>query len=376
MCFFLLVSLSGLMVSCGEEPTGLFFSIEQERLIDDTNLGNELTAGTLVEFDIDNDSTDDFILAAGKIYSSVASADRAAQGDWSSRYHLDDDYLSYHVFVLNGSDLFGLFYPKNAALADSGSRLYKFNTTAGVWEMDTTDAIDTLRLEDGVQAGSYLYFTSYTLDAGGTRTYSLKAFDGTTVTDISATIESPSARLDVAVNGSEAFLVYGGLLLQSTDGGASFSPAGAASLVNFDDSKSYRGVYYSSLKNRFLLSASDGTIWYYDTDFVWKLYDDLGRETFDFQDFEYADPAVSLVVVGSSKGYYEMETGTSEFLPPAVSTSENNYLTLDFSQGVVRSLYAYSDGTGAGDDVLFALTNGYGLWSLREDGGSLLWNQE
>jgi len=373
--FLTLLSLSLLIFSCSEQPTGLFFSIEQERLIDDKNLSNDLTAGTLVVYDLDNDGTDNFILAGGKIYHSRASADRALQGDWSSLYHLGADFLSYHVFVL-GADLYGLFYRKNPGLADSGSQLYRFDTVEKVWNIVTDGNVDQLRLEDGAQAGNYLYFSSYTLDSGGARTYSLKAFDGTTVTDIPATILSRGRRLDAAINGSDVFLVYGSLLLQGTGPGGTFSPAGEESLVNFTDAKSYRGVYYSNLINRFLLSAGDGTLWFYDTDLEWKSFDDgIGREAFDFSDFDHVDPDVSLVLVGSSRGYYEKETGSSAFTLPEISTSQNNYLTLDFSQGAVRSLFSYSEG-GLKDDVLFALTSGNGLWSLREDNGRLVWNQE
>ena len=184
-----LFSLSLLIFSCAEQPAGLLFSVEQERLIDDKNLSNDMTAGSMVVFDMDADTTDDFVLAAGKIYHSTASADRSLQGNWSSSLHLGDQYMSYHVFALGGN-LYGLFYDKNASLADSGSKLYRWDTGSLVWVPVVADSIDQLRLEDGAAAGSYLYLSSYVLESDGSRTYSLIAFDGTNVNPITAAVGS------------------------------------------------------------------------------------------------------------------------------------------------------------------------------------------
>lgn len=398
--FFFLLAMAILFISCEAQETGLLYSIEQERKIDDNNLSNQLTAGQILAKDMDATAVYDyeFFLAAGPIYN-VDATDNAAYaqtgntaGEWKTGYDIPSDKLSFRVFDLGG-ETYALLYAKNQpAEVTMDSHLYKLNGTT--WDLESTDGISSLIIEDGKATGGVFYFTTYTLDGDNNRTYSIGAFDGTTVTSnvAGASGLSRSAYFDAASFGGTTYIIYGQKIFSDafTAGMEEVLPS-HASLNNImgdddlpSDSTLFRGIHYSTVYSKFFLSTKDGSLWYYDdvTDNEWKIEGSkISDEPFDFEDFSFIDSSSvthNMLLVGTEDGYYEKigALGAGDFEKPSVSCDANNYLTLDLRVAVVNSLFAHDEDGDGTDEVLFALTSGYGLWSNREIDGERVWNQE
>lgn len=372
----LLITLSLLLLfSCGDQAIGIIYSIEQERNLDDNTLPNNIIAGGMTTFD------DNFILAASSIYS-VDIAENAdyhndtSQGRWSATadtYNIDSTMFSLNTFSL-GADLYCLMQTKNASdEASTVKKMYRFNTGTNDWDEVTTTGIDYI--EDGVVAGNYFYFTSYSL-SGNTRTYRIGRFDGTTAELLTGDIAtlSQSSYFDAATDGTDVYISFGANLFSGTEASTAFSTNSTLDT----DGYNITGLHYSIMDSKFFAATSkkyifslDGSTWTSVQKTDANEDEALGDTPTDF--CEYTVGSTNYLLIGTNNGYYERTTG--EFAKPSATTTNANYLTLDLSSAQINSLYFY-DGTGTENDVLFALTHGTGLWSLRLIDGNYIWNQE
>lgn len=354
-----------ILASCSNS-SGLFYSIEQERLIDDNNLNNELRAGAMAVFG------DDFVLAAGVLYD-VDISDNAdyvgtTLGNWGEvDYALDatKGHLCFNTFIL-GSTLYSLQFNDDVDIADFESQLYSYNDITSAWDL-IDDSSNTL-IEDGSLAGNYFYYTSYELDENNDRTYKIGRFDGTNFVDLLADV-AVGSYFDAATDDTNIYISYGKVLYSGT--GTTFV---ASTTTGLTDDESITGIHYSPANTEYYAATDDGIIWNLIST-TWTEITEISDNPRDFG--EFSNGTLDYVLLGTEDGYYERVDGAGDFETPTSSTDGDNYQTLSLYTDSVESFY-FHDSSDDDEDVLFALTAGYGLWSLRETDtvGVWEWNQE
>jgi len=388
---------------CNDKEMGIFYSIEEERELEDNNIENDAFIGNLVLFN------DDYYAAAGNIYTVNAAENFAAHntntsgGKWASDPDFaKDDYLCLSIGVID-SKLYGVFYDK-----DSSSDPSEFESDLWVKPVDGSwskyDSEDNSGIPVDLKVEKLItifngtdnvgFVQAYTLDSENTRTYAVYSFDGTTFHEVTASsnvTSSHSSEFDVDMDNdsdgsnNEYWVTYDTNLLTLTEADlttGSFtvqeSSDYAGDTVTDDDS--LMGIYHSDIFSGLFLSKYDGTVYFRPDATVttplvsWTaISDTLASTPGDLIDFTFTgsdDATKNVLLVGTQNGYYEFEniSGTDftdlTFELPSESCKFSTYQTLDLRYAIVNSFMVNE--VSSGNMALFALTMNDGLYSNVE----------
>ncbi|MBI9100854.1 MAG: hypothetical protein JEY99_00450 [Spirochaetales bacterium] len=397
--------------ACDDKEMGIFYSIEEERKVEDNKIENNASIGNMVLFG------DNYYAAAGNLYTVNAASNYAyytdsnSEGTWSIETGLPADKLCMSVGEVNNS-LYGVFFDRTDVSSDPSdlnADLYVKGVDGWTEYVPSgTDIPADLKIEKLVALNDVGFVQAYTLDDSNTRNYAIYFFNGTNFSELpTSTVDltsGVSSEFDVAMDGDsdgdfEYWITYGTSLFTLT----SADPANATLILvedtaiysgtNATDDDSLMGIYHSDIFGALFLAKSDGTV-YYRTDatvaepsVIWTaVTDEVPTEPGDFIDFTFigsdGTTIKEVLLVGSRNGYYEFEKvdGVSitetEFVLPEESAKQATYSTLDLRYAIVSSFFVHE--ISSGNKILFALTMKNGLWSNIEydDEVYRIWNIE
>lgn len=351
-----------LLSGCGERgDVGIFASIEREEKIEKSNLPEVATAGSVV-YDAASQS---YYVALGQLFS------RSADGnEWDEVDH-PGGYADGHT--LDILEVAGNIYVAFFDTASTKSELYRLDTNndsyTKVWnpgkEISELISLDTSG--DGTPDELFaVTVESNKLDydlvfapggVAGTETLALddvpRIIDGTYDT-----------------NGNTYLFVAASMLYDGTTPGTDFAELttrpfatyGGATFVA-DNFGSANRIYVSSLRGQLAYSTDGGSSWTSASNDDDRRYTDIAYLSF---------PGFQGLVVGletlqtSSGGYYEVSSSLGTSRPDG-----ENYGAADISDAAIHGFYV--DTT---NETLFALTNGFGLWSAKYDTDEPEWAWE
>ncbi len=356
-----LISITG----CNDKEMGIFYSVEQERKVDDNTLVNNATIGNIIVVN------DDYYVAAGDVYKVNADSNFLyhTAGTSAGKWKVDSTTpsgMSCYSLIKFGTEIYGVFYDRNETSETTVNKdLYENNGTD--WEKVTFSEPELGRIEMIIEDNSLAFLLSYTLDSSNTRTYYIHSYDGTNATQLVSGL-SASTRFDVAFDGTDYWLIYGfelysgtGISMAKISSGTEYDTIFGTTLT---DSDRLQGIYYSNLYNALFLSKKDGAIVYRPDGGSWTMLDqNLSNIPEDFVDFTDSD-GTQLLLIGTSNGYYEKNITAdigADFISPTDTIGGNSYQTLDLKSAVISSLFTNS--LSNGEEILFALTQNNGLWS-------------
>ena len=377
MLIITILLLVFLSFGCSDKELGIFYSIEQEREVEDNTIENDASIGDMVLFG------ESYYAAAGNLYTVNAESNfdyhtrASSEGKWSKDSNLPADKLCFSIGVtpVDGSDaLLGVFYAKNGDSADDpDSHLYMKNGSS--WEI-VTETEDMI-IEKFIGTADCGFILSYTLDSSNNRSYSIFTIDDSlNLNEISSSLTTSSyfdLALDRDSGTSKYWIIYGpGLytipLTDLLTGTLTEEDSTFYVGEETDDSDLLKGIYYSDIFNGLFLSKQSGAVYYRPDDGSWETLDDsLSTGPGDFIDFTMLD-GTEILLAGTINGYYELDLTdgiTGEFSLPEYTAEQDSYLTLDLRYSTVESFFTHSftDTEGTERRLLFALTRNNGLWS-------------
>jgi len=374
-----------LLSGCGDKESGIFFSIEQERKLDNNNLPDAGTFTSMVKL------VNDYYVSTGAVYR-VGDADNfdyhldGSTGKWTKIAN-PSGTLCAGLGVVSGT-LYGIFFenPSPEDPADFDSHLYSFNTVGDVWSLVTSNSANTYTIEKMAVANGVAFLLGYTLDGSNNREYAVHTWDGTTFTADVLTVLDQYSRFDAAFDGTNYWVAYGyGLYSNTTPATIAVNATAATDMMaTTTPAKQYMGIHYSPAPYNQLLVCQNGGALYRSSDggTSWTaLTNTISTVPYDFGDFTVDTD--DYILLATSDGYLEF-TGTLDdsavFSLPSGTTDYDNYLTLDLRYALTNGFFAdqgvATSGSGA-QDVLFVLTTGTGLWANRlYSDGSRYWDWE
>lgn len=371
------------VLSCEFGPLGIFRSFEIESQLDDRELNNDLSVGSITKIN------GTYYIGAGKVYS------RTPTTTWESLTPPAEDVLCIDLVSFQ-STLFAVFYKKDG----TESTLYYLggdNTFQPVPELQGKKIVTIISAEksDGtttllstVQEGDYGYSLYYKSSAA-------EPFQQSIVSDSSSNLFIRKIPDGTYFNDSLWIICSSNLYLSNDDGKTFSVVTDGPSITNSEDAlyplKEFSRIYSAPTLKTLFVSTEDGFVY----GFNGTAWSDGSNELTDssiFYDMSELpvgnenNPNRTLLVVGSSSGYYEAVFNT---IPPTIddlnainfslpgldsySTSEN-YLNTVLSESVVLSFYLDRDVESG--PHLFACTLIQGLWRNEVETERRVWNRE
>ncbi len=355
---------------------GIFKSLEVESQLDDGELSNDLSVGSLVKQD------DTYYIGAGLVYKRGTGDDT-----WETYEAPAEDYICFQMAVID-SRIYAVFYNTDGTdfrlYYVSGDGFKREDDLKEKKVMNLLPVVDasgvTIALFTAVRSSDNAYQLYYRTDSSGD--FSKCGIEGASDDEVAHMIS------DAAFYDSKIWIVSGNTVYTS-DNGDSFQIENDTP----DSDAKYEGLYYAPTLDALFLSTIDGKVFGYK-DGSWGSAGKIdGDETYRFYDMTELPvgndkyPDRTLLIVGSSNGYYEAvfneppvendDLDDINLQTPGLdsySTSEN-YLNTELSESVVTKLYTDTE-ESSDDPPLFACTLVNGLWRNEKEGGDRIWNRE
>ncbi len=432
LTIFTMISAILLIYSCPDNPTGMFYSLEEEIEIANGSLDDALTVRSMGKFGTGTEET--YFAAAGNLYFKKTDNIESSNVVWNfakppgSTATENSNYITYEAILLNGK-IFAVYYDTDttehhlyscdasALSADSTSIwtevvINQLNTSAGEYVVNI-EVVDTTPNQT-----LFIYTITPNVTLGGysTSVYNVYSYNAATL-DITAGMTLTEELTDITNGGTfdidvesdgTTFWLISGIRLYT---GASGSLTEISDTTVFDDTDAgsddekisdfllnsgYGGLVcynngssdyiYLTFKEGYILRY-DGSSWsdVYNTDIYSSSADSYPDPLdLDLYDIELVTFGTNKVLLfGTNEGYYELQiesegtmSSTAEIFSPEDSTSlfctVTHYSSIDLSSAVILDFYYDSD-----YDYLFAMGYSSGLWFNYESSDSTrLWAVE
>ncbi len=426
-----LISSVLLIYSCPDNPTGMFYSLEEEIEIANGSLDDALTVRSMGKFGTGTDET--YFAAAGNLYFKKTDDIESSGVVWNyakppgSTESENSNYITYEAILLNGK-IFAVYYDTDttehhlysceaSSLSADSVSLW---TEVDINQLDSSagEYVVNIEIADTTPNQTLFIYTitpNATVGGYSTSVYNVYSYTAP-VLDITAAMTlteelteiTNGGTFDVDVESDNTFWLISGIRLYT---GATGSLSEISDTAVFDDTdagtddekisdlllnQGYGGLVcynngstdyiYLTLKEGYILRY-DGSSWTdaYNTDIYSSSADTypdpLDLDLYDVELVTFGDEKVLLF--GTNSGYYELQiesagtmNTTAEIFSPEDSTSlfctKTHYTSIDLSNAVITDFYYDSD-----YDYLFALGFNNGLWfNYESSDSSRLWAVE
>ena len=373
-----IIILSLIFISCIENPTGLFYSMEKETL----TYASQLTDGDVLSVSSMAKKNGNYFIAAGTLYTRSTETGSA----WSSIMPSSlSGYRCHKIVELD--DIYGIFYHTE----NLDFRLFKISNstdpTTETWnEIDISDIPSDESLIDVQASGSriFLYTQSTVTGTSGYTEYRYSLYSTPDVslsntTNLSSGVEFSDqiggGDLDIDYDGANYWLIAGNMFYTGTSGSlAAVSESSLTTVLAADadyTSQGYRGLIctgtdlYLTTAEGIVLKRNSGGTWTNLTEaaVLSPLYD-IKRIT---------TGSIDILLMGSSAGYYELNfNGDGVFVYPENDVTEitdaTQFSIMELSSKVITDFF--QDGAD-----IFALGYNAGLWiNTEDDNGERYWD--
>ncbi|MBI9105550.1 MAG: hypothetical protein JEZ04_02335 [Spirochaetales bacterium] len=371
--YAILLTAAVLAFSCVDNPSGLFYSLQYESEIIDGELDNGLTIGDM---------------AMRNAYYFIASGAfryKAVDGTtWSVSTPIDAAGYSCYKLI-NLDEIYAIFFHTDTL----DYKLFKAVTTAVstdviTWsEIVIADIPTDERLIDIAQSGGRLFlYTEKTVSvvSGNDKRYSVYSTDATSLAAGTGLVDELDSldsygELDVDYDGANYWLISGNKLYSGLSGALVEDTAAAeASALILENG--YGGVYCHGTD--VYLSTDEGVLLKY-TGGAWT--DLTGAASlnriFDIERVTIASESIDVLLLGSEKGYYELDLGAAApvFTSPETADTKLStpvqFASIELSNDVIRSFFFDTD-----NNRIFALGYNAGLWENSLQANGRFWNVE
>ncbi|MDR1893647.1 MAG: hypothetical protein LBQ61_02995 [Spirochaetales bacterium] len=395
-------ALLGLVTACPNKEMGIFFSIENERKLNDNVLPNNATLTGMIKITETSPNVDRYVASTGYLYwvRAVDNFDYHLNANQGGRWErLDPPETGWlcSALVYSGTTsekVFAVFYNPNASVP-TGKLYY---ADPGVWPLGWTEiTLSTNNIAATAQdvkiANDQAFILGYT-GAGPERDYFVWNCSASNPSALTTAVTGldlgkiPSAYFDAAYAGSKYYVSYGYRLFESTSPSGSFStPSGYT--LNTTDAYLITGLLASSFytdhlfilqKGRGILFYDGGTNW----DSAANLAPAVPRSLAEIELTAGPNTGKYLLLATETGGYeYQVPAspdGTAiDFVLPTLTTNGDNYKTLELRLNPALRFFfdkGITTNSNGQQDVIFALTAGYGLWGNRAGSSDRQWNRE
>lgn len=408
--------------SCDGLEGGLFYSIIEESEIQDGNLENDISIGSMIKY-VDG-SSEYYFIAAGNVYYKTANNNDipnwVISSPFKDREEDKENSLTTFNMILAGNYLYGIFLENDNDLVlkktELSSQIIDDATDKAVtvkenddekinmisfkfsWDDFSIDALDSKEsIIDLYTCEDYVFLLSIVSDGSDIRKYNLYSADFTTfssssslnniaediysVGELQVDYDSESSKYWV-VTGNKVFTTNG------TNAGTDETDSIISEADNFKnngfrsvlctevDSTAAGTEIYLTSKEGLLFKRSAGS-WSvlkseYDEDsgIFFKSLFGLKRVTLKKDNID-----IDIILIGCEEGYYEIQARNSNTVISASSnentslTIYNQFLSIDLSEQVIQDFYFDKD-----NNAVFSLGFLSGLW--RNNFNSEYWNAE
>lgn len=347
---------------CTDNASGLFYSLENERGLNDGALNNNLTVAELVN------AGGTYYMAALKGYTATAGA---GGNTWSAIGGYPTSLNTADV-AYDGTDVYALCY-----------------NSSGVYSLYSGTPGSDLSADTGYDRAGYDLVALATANSQLLLAYrssdetSVDIYAGATLLE---TIDVSAAglyngRFDACWDGTDYWITYGNSLLTGTAlSGVGISRISASDNTNpahvlDTDVDGYGGIHYDTLNTTVYLSTEEGHI-LSESGGNWTKEQSLGEGLHDFATVTV--DGTQVLLVGADTGYYELLAGT--FREPSdeaysfVTIAPSIYNSLNLKSAAVNG-FLPADGADSGVSF-YAASYGFGLWRNDLASGTPAWALE
>jgi prepilin-type processing-associated H-X9-DG protein len=379
-------------IGCTQDELGIFYSLEIEsELEQDRGLEDNLKV-----WDMTKTAAGNYYIAAGTVYTRSSGGTE----DWSTVAPPQEEMLSSNILFFDGH-LFSIYRTE-----DGASRLYRRPDTSGATWTEVADAdLNGKEIMSVFSAGTAL-FVCRRENPGTADAYTLwnsavgdpLNFSQTILTGLSEN-QSPRYIFDASYDGTDYWVISGGLLLSGTSGNLSEVTmnqvgGGALSPDNFGGIFFVDSVDLGTANDLIFISDKSGNLYTKEegnADWYVGVNPSTENQTITFYDMELltvdeSGSTVPVLMIGSNNGYYEVPfDGTQDLASLSPSrpdidsySTSINYLNTTLSEGTILELFLDNRGTGGDvtDDLMFACTSSTGLWVNNLGDTDRVWSRE
>lgn len=370
-----------IITGCTDKESGIFYSIEEERALEDNTIDNDASIGSMLYYG------GSYYVAAGDVFSVNALENLDYHlgnggGKWRRNTETPEDTLCFSIALINGS-IYGVFYAKNDSTTETSSDLYRLedDTWTRITLPDGLFAVEILASNDN----SFGFFLGYSYNdtegSGRTRVYSIYHYDGNILTEISdglgysiTTAENFDVALDNDTAAQSYWITCGPRLftLPSSTPTADLTEFINVTLANsdYETEDTFQCIHYTEIFGGLILAKADDKGYFRADDGSWvELDNEFTYTVEDFYDFTPSG-GQEVLLMASASGYFELSSADSEgyngsFIDPVLTAKESTYDSLALDAATVNTFFSYIMNEGETDEqnILFALTQDSGLWS-------------
>jgi hypothetical protein len=345
----ILAAVTALLVlaSCKHSSQGIFYSLETEEPIVQSNLNKDATVKNILRID------DTYYSIAGTVHYrdvSVKNWKRIASPpgmDYCTNIATLDDVL-YASFISDDTSSYGL---------------YSYDAVLETWSAVYTDMVTN----ELFSAGAFIFLCV----SSDNQSHDLLSLSGGTVSS-TIVLEDVPRIIDAAYDGTNYWFISSSQIF-SGNVPSSISVFDFTAVAALEEKSNFRGLFYTDKigSGKIFISSTDGYIFASeDGGTVWAGYSedayDISGIVIPFTDFECL--SADIVVVGTENtGYFELAADLS-----AISTPEGNYYSSEdlTDSSIIR--FFVDDA----EEKLFACTARNGLWRNDFSGSQTLWYWE
>ena len=354
-----------ILFSCNEGGSGIFFTIKNERPLENKELNDNLSIDQFVF------SSENYYFSASNVY--YLPINQVDQSTWKELINFQEptangvNRISSSVAYFQ-DNLYAVFIDEELS-KPLVTRLMRLE--GDIWKDVTTASKLNDKFIDSLFMLNNNLFASIKETDGS---YSLYSADSSAVFNSTPLISNKNRIKDAVYgHGNYWFLSSGGL--SYTNGPT--TPASFMAVSSIDPKVAEAIACELSADDNILLSVKlkDSTynVYFYDSTPAWHAITTAGVSVplKDLKEIYIEGSPDSLLVIGSDNGYYELNhhAETPTFISPGSSnslTAKANYISINLKNYVINGFYYKADEPR----VLYGLTNFNGLWKNNLDPAS------